>query len=87
MSTVAECLQSVVAAGLTSTLAIAIATGMSDADVTGVLSGESAPTGQQREQLESLVREYERATTGGLRNYNGAGFRFLRNPAFIKRHG
>jgi hypothetical protein len=53
-------LQLVVAAGLTSALAIAVATGLSENEAAMLLAGEIEPTHEQREQLETLLSEYAR---------------------------
>jgi hypothetical protein len=54
-------LQHVVEAGLTSTFAIAVATGISEAEALRVLAGEIEPTDDQRVLLERLLEQYAEA--------------------------
>jgi len=54
-------LQHVVAAGLTTTFAVAVATGISEAEAELLLAGQIEPTDEQREQLERLLSDYARA--------------------------
>jgi hypothetical protein len=54
-------LQHVVEAGLTTTLAIGIATGISEAEAVRILAGEIEPTDEQRVILEQLLSDYSHA--------------------------
>ena len=54
-------LQHVVAAGLTTTFAIAVVAGLSEQEAELLLAGEIEPTDEQREQLERLLSDYVRA--------------------------
>ncbi len=51
-------LQSVVDAGLTTVLAIAVSTGVSEDEASLLLAGEIEPTDEQHERLERLLNDH-----------------------------